>query len=232
MKLWIPFALGATGLITVASLIAPDWDLPPIDTIQTGYRGTGMATVLDRETQVALREANVPPESPYEPDPEGDRAGDIYENVQVLGDLSDDQFNHLMASITEWVSPEEGCNYCHNPANLASDDIYTKVVSRRMFQMTQNINAQWSDHVGGAGVNCYTCHRGNNVPEYIWFESHDAQKYFVGWNNGQNRPGYDVAIRPCRSSHSQRISRLRMTWRQESPAMIRMRVANQVRHLR
>ncbi|WP_312858721.1 photosynthetic reaction center cytochrome c subunit family protein [Rhizobium sp. G21] len=35
----------------------------------------------------------------------------MYENVQVLKDLSDDQFNQFMASITEWVAPEAGCNY-------------------------------------------------------------------------------------------------------------------------
>jgi photosynthetic reaction center cytochrome c subunit len=34
--------------------------------------------------------------------------------------------------------------------------------------MTQNANENWSQHVGGAGVTCYTCHRGNNVPEYVW----------------------------------------------------------------
>ena len=60
--------------------------------------------------------------------------------MQVLGDLSVAEFTRTMASITEWVSPEEGCNYCHIPENLASDDIYTKVVSRRMLQMTQDIN--------------------------------------------------------------------------------------------
>jgi len=39
-----------------------------------------------------------------------------------------------------------------------------------MMQMTQTINSTWSDHVKDTGVTCYTCHRGLNVPEYIWFE--------------------------------------------------------------
>jgi photosynthetic reaction center cytochrome c subunit len=39
-----------------------------------------------------------------------------------------------------------------------------------MMQMTQTINSQWDEHVGAAGVTCYTCHRGNNVPQNIWFE--------------------------------------------------------------
>ncbi|MBT6181061.1 MAG: photosynthetic reaction center cytochrome c subunit, partial [Halieaceae bacterium] len=37
-----------------------------------------------------------------------------------------------------------------------------------MIQMTQNANENWDQHVGGAGVTCYTCHRGKNVPEYVW----------------------------------------------------------------
>jgi photosynthetic reaction center cytochrome c subunit len=48
------------------------------------------------------------------------------------------------------------------------DGIYTKVVSRRMIQMTQTTNANWKDHVADTGVTCYTCHRGKPVPEYVW----------------------------------------------------------------
>lgn len=92
---------------------------------------------------------------PYEADPSGDRAGAIYQNVQVLKDLSDDQFNQFMASITEWVAPETGCNYCHNPENMASDEVYQKVVARRMIQMTQAINVDWKPHVAETGVTCY-----------------------------------------------------------------------------
>jgi photosynthetic reaction center cytochrome c subunit len=169
MKLWIPFAAGAGALFVIASILGPDWDLPPVDTEQVGYRGTGMFVHRDREDQVALKAANVVPESPYTPDAGGDRARDVYENVQVLGDLSQDQFDHLMASITEWVAPEEGCNYCHNPENLASDEIYTKVVARRMIQMNHTINVAWKPHVAETGVTCYTCHRGKHIPENVWY---------------------------------------------------------------
>jgi photosynthetic reaction center cytochrome c subunit len=78
-----------------------------------------------------------------------------------------------MVAITEWVSPEGavpggGCNYCHNPENYAADDVYTKVVSRRMLQMVRHINAEWGSHVGQTGVTCYTCHRGQPVPANVW----------------------------------------------------------------
>ena len=175
MRLWIPFATGAASLLAIASIVGADWDLPPVDSEQIGYRGSGMYQHTDREDTVATRAANQIPESPWEPDPEGDRAGDIYENVQVLGDLSDDQFNQFMASITEWVSPEEGCNYCHNPENLASDEVYTKVVARRMIQMNQAINVDWQPHVGETGVTCYTCHRGQNIPANVWFLGENGQ---------------------------------------------------------
>jgi photosynthetic reaction center cytochrome c subunit len=77
-------------------------------------------------------------------------------------------FTRLMVAVTLWVAPKEGCNYCHVPGDFASDDIYTKVVSRRMFQLTRDTNTGWKDHVADTGVTCYTCHRGNPVPKYVW----------------------------------------------------------------
>lgn len=167
---------------------------PPVESTQNGYRGTNMVDITNPRAEAEA--ASYPAALPAAP-ASGPKAGDVYENVQVLGDLSIAQFTRLMTAMTAWVSPEEGCNYCHNPANLAADDVYTKVVSRRMIQMTQNINANWQDHVGSAGVNCYTCHRGMNVPEYIWFEEGDStygNKYFAGWRDGQNLPDVSVGF--------------------------------------
>ncbi len=187
MKQILSYAVAASLLVLAAC------ERPPIETTQVGYRGTAMVDVQNPRAPAPEigYPAALPPASS-----DGPKAGEIYQNVQVLGDLSVGEFTRLMTAITAWVSPEQGCNYCHNPANLASDDIYTKVVSRRMIQMTQYVNAEWSDHVGGNGVNCYTCHAGNNVPEYIWFEEGDSSfgnRYFVGWRDGQNRPSAAVA---------------------------------------
>ena len=107
MNLWLPMAAGAGALLAVASFVGTDWDLPPVDTEQIGYRGTGMYNSRDRETEAALQAANVVPPAPWEADPEGDRAGDIYENVQVLGHLSDDQFNQFMAELQEQANDQE-----------------------------------------------------------------------------------------------------------------------------
>ncbi len=187
-------ALGVVGasLLTVAMLFTAGWDLPPADTQQTGYRGTGMVVLQDREEQTALRAANQVPPVPWELDTSGQKASEVYENVQVLGDLGIDQFSRLMTAITEWVSPEQGCNYCHNPENMASDELYTKVVSRRMLEMTQAVNTEWDLHVQQTGVTCYTCHRGQPVPQNIWFRGGDPDDRFAmaGYSGGgQNTVG-------------------------------------------
>ncbi|MBO3761747.1 photosynthetic reaction center cytochrome PufC [Ciceribacter sp. L1K22] len=192
MRLWIPFAASAGALLTIASFVGAGWDAPPVETVQIGYRGTGMNHHSDMETQEALKLANVVPAAPWEADPAGDRAGDIYENVQVLRDLSDDQFNQFMASITEWIAPEAGCNYCHNPENLASDEVYQKVVARRMIQMTQAVNVDWNAHVGQVGVTCYTCHRGQGIPANYWYEDQEPKP---AGNMTQNRQGQNVVAR-------------------------------------
>ena len=144
------------------------FEKPTITTVQHGFRGTGMAVVYNNEKLATDAAANkIPAYLPQLP-PVGPKAAVVYKNVQVLGELSVGQFTRLMASITQWVAPEQGCNYCHNPANMAEDNIYTKVVARRMLQMTQNINQNWTSHVVATGVTCYTCHRGLNIPSNLW----------------------------------------------------------------
>jgi photosynthetic reaction center cytochrome c subunit len=189
MRLWIPFAASAGALLTIASFVGAGWDAPPVASEQLGYRGTGMNHHSDIEAVEALKAANIVPAAPWEADPSGDKAKTLYQNVQVLGELSDDQFNQFMAAITEWVSPEAGCNYCHNPENMASDELYPKVVARRMIQMTQAINVDWKSHVAETGVTCYTCHRGKNIPAELWSASLEPKP---AANMTQNREGQNV----------------------------------------
>ncbi len=173
-----------TALALVALLTG--CERPPIDTEQVGYRGTGMVVVTNPRAEQP--DLTVP--EPQAPVPAGGpKAGQIYQNVQVLGDLGVGEFTRTMLAMTAWVSPEQGCNYCHNPANLADDSMYTKVVSRRMLQMTRDINANYTAHVQDTGVTCYTCHRGLNVPAEIWFE--DADEYTT--NMMGNRVGQNIA---------------------------------------
>jgi photosynthetic reaction center cytochrome c subunit len=182
------------GLVLALGLLA-GCEPPTAESTQNGYRGTGMLQLQQPDRAAELAEANVAPESAPPVPSAGPKAGDVYENVQVLGDLSVGEFNRLMAAMTAWVSPEEGCNYCHVQGNLASDDVYTKVVSRRMVQMTQHVNGEWDDHVGETGVTCYTCHRGKNVPDEIWFldPGPETAAQFAGNRMGQNTPGKEAS---------------------------------------
>jgi photosynthetic reaction center cytochrome c subunit len=138
-------------------------------TTQLGYRGLGLVQNARPAAAAALEAANVVPKPLKAANPEGPRAGEFYENVQVLGDYSKSEFARTMASFKNWVAPEEGCGFCHNAPNYADDSKYTKRVAREMIRMTRHINTDWKQHVAETGVTCYTCHRGKPVPERVWF---------------------------------------------------------------
>jgi len=199
MKLGISVGLVIVVMLTVAMIFSPDWDRPPIEREQVGYRGVGMVQFDNPRSAPGPEGIHEAPAEPYPLEStEGERAGDFYENVQVLDDTSVDQFNRLMAAITEWVAPaDEGCNYCHAVGEpLSSDSMYTKIVSRHMLRMTQHINANWTQHVADTGVTCYTCHRGQPVPDNIWFNdpSKEAMSSFIQASKGQNRPDDTVGL--------------------------------------
>jgi photosynthetic reaction center cytochrome c subunit len=179
-----------------AGLLLTACERPPVDSVQHGYRGTGMVQVYNPRTVAEQIPGNQAPEALPAAPTEGPLAKDIYQNVQVLGDLNVAQFTRHMAAITSWVSPDQGCAYCHNLQNLAEDSKYTKVVARKMLQMTQTINAQWKPHVAATGVTCYTCHRGNPVPKQVWFKPvpQDNGSNFIGDLAGQNQPAPTVAL--------------------------------------
>lgn len=160
---------------------------------QTGYRGTGGMQIAATK-RLTAQPALAPPYAL--PADGGPLAKETYQNVKVLGDVSTERFNHLMAAITQWVAPPEaGCNYCHNPNNMASDEIYQKVVARRMLQMTMKINASWKPHVQETGVTCYTCHRGNAVPKNVWAMADPSvgSGRLMSNKHGQNTPAASVA---------------------------------------
>ena len=192
---WLAIAVLAAGALLAACERTPV-ERPPVTSVQTGYRGTGMVQVYNPRSVAANLERHQAPD-PLPPVPDaGPRASEVYKNVQVLGHLSQAEFLRTMTSITSWVSPQEGCTYCHNARNLAEDSIYTKVVARRMLQMTQHINVDWQKHVGATGVTCYTCHRGQPVPNEIWFKPvpQRVPANFIGDLAEQNQPAATVGL--------------------------------------
>ena len=183
------FGAGVAALLTLAMLFTAGWVVPPILSTQMGFRGVAMHQLTTPAEKRLIAAANALPDPIDKASPDGDRATAVYQNVQVLKDLSAEQFNRVMLGLAAWVAPpEQSCNYCHGE-NFASDDLYTKRVARRMLQMTRDINKNWQAHVGVTGVTCYTCHRGMPVPKYLWFSQPPSSTGgFAATNYGMGHP--------------------------------------------
>ncbi|MBC7843009.1 MAG: photosynthetic reaction center cytochrome c subunit [Gemmatimonadaceae bacterium] len=151
----------------------------PKQVAQHGFRGVGMETNYDPDDIAKTAAYNQAPK-PLPPAPPGPPGQ--YRNVQVLTNISAAEFGRTMTAMSAWVAGGPGnCAYCHNTANFASDStakgelLYTKLTARMMLRMTRRINSDYTRHVGGTGVTCYTCHRGQPLPNGIWFYSDQNQ---------------------------------------------------------
>jgi photosynthetic reaction center cytochrome c subunit len=147
-----------------------------VDSVQVGYRGTAMEQNYDHgDVKKQFAQVKIP--TPLPPAGESPPGPLPWQNVQVLNDISVGEFNRTMVAMSTWVAGTGNCAYCHNIANLAADTLpngkplYTKLVARRMLQMTRQINGQYSQHVKNTGVTCYTCHLGKPLPNGLWFYS-------------------------------------------------------------
>ena len=187
-------SVASLALVACVVLIA-GCERPPVEAKQTGFRGTGMDIVIDPRLDAVKAAANVVPTAIPPAPADGPLASSVYQNIQVLKDLNVAQFTRVMLAITQWVAPpDQSCNYCHG-ANMATDDKYTKVVARRMLQMTRHLNTDWKNHVANTGVTCYTCHRGNAVPKNVWFTAPEvAQSGLAAGNAGQNMPSPGIGL--------------------------------------
>ena len=184
--------------VAAAALLA-GCERPPVEVVQSGFRGTGMEQVVNPRRLVDQTYLNVLPERLDPASPDGPKAKDVYQNVKVLGDLSVGEFTRLMVAMNSWVAPKEGpnaaCLYCHTN-NFAEDTKYQKVVARKMIQMTRDINSNWKQHVADTGVTCWTCHRGQPVPTNVWFAP-APQKHatrMLGDKAEQNTPAASVGL--------------------------------------
>jgi photosynthetic reaction center cytochrome c subunit len=189
LRFWLSIA-GAAAAVAGVGLVFT-FESPRVRPVQQGYRGIGMEQVYHQVTLANIAAANVAPAAQDPVDPAGVPSKEAYQNVQVLGDLDANEFVRLMTAITEWVAPTQGCTYCHAEGeDLSADTLYTKRVARRMLQMTQQVNATWKPHVGETGVTCYTCHRGQPVPQNLWFAPVPSPQagHMIGDDQGQNQP--------------------------------------------
>ena len=178
--------LKAAGALALAMLLGA-CERP--DAVQHGYRGLNTAQLYKPGKIAAAAELHSIPAAEEPADPDSPSVNEVFKNVQVLNDISATEFSRLMQALSTWVAPEEGCDFCHNPEKLESDEKYTKVVARRMLQMTRKINTDWKAHVGETGVTCWTCHRGQAVPSGDWFASPTSDALHTLSNpSGQNKP--------------------------------------------
>jgi len=182
------------GVATVAAvlflLLVPRWHWP-VRGVQVSLQGPSMvqfAPTPQDLTATNLIPAALPPAPAV-----GPKAGALYQNVQVLKDASVPQFVRLMVTMTTWVAPKEGCGFCHEAGNFASDQKPQKRIARLMIRMTRHINAAWKSHVDAnaqVGVTCYTCHRGQPVPSDVYYPSppHPQQPFIEkqdDWNEDE-----------------------------------------------
>ncbi len=187
---------GVVATVIGALVIFNTFHLPFLEGVQRGFRGTGIQQVFYRGDLQRLAADNIVPEPETPVEPAGTKSSEVYQNVQVLGDLDSDEFNRLMGAITNWVSPEAGCAYCHaDGEDLSSDSVYTKVVARQMLKMTMDINSNWQSHVVQTGVTCYTCHRGQPVPANVWYTNPGGPhaRGMLGNQAGQNSGSMNIA---------------------------------------
>ena len=83
-------------ILLSAVLLLTGCERPPMQSVQNGYRGTGMVQVYNPRTLEEIAPNNVAP-TPLPPAPtDGPRASQVYKNVQVLGGVSQAQFARLM----------------------------------------------------------------------------------------------------------------------------------------
>jgi len=176
--------------VLVAAALLTGCEKGPMDSIQRGYRGLGMVEIYNPTIEATKWDANQPPPALPPAAPGTPPAGAVFKNLQVLNELSVAELTRIMVAMTSWVAPQQGCTYCHAEGDLASDALYTKVVARRMLQMTRAINDGNKAHVANTGVTCYTCHRGQNVPADIWFLDKGPRTASgpAGNRAGQNAP--------------------------------------------
>jgi Photosynthetic reaction centre cytochrome C subunit len=83
--------------------------------------------------------------------------GAPHKNLQVLSEA--DMSAGAMRQATAGLGVM--CTFCHVD-DRSSDEKPTKLMARKMFAMTKEINAKFPD--GKVHVTCYTCHRGAEEP--------------------------------------------------------------------
>lgn len=170
----------AGGAVLVATMVIAFGNPWATETLQTGPRGIAMGVVefksdLAPDPTAALYNSV----APIVPAGGEQTAGEVYEFAGPLADLTVENYDRVVGQMREWTGIPD----------LLEQDNYQTQVAWRMVEMVQNINENWDAHVnlnGEAGVNCYSCHRGQPVPKEIWFRLDPMLEAASGWTANQN----------------------------------------------
>jgi hypothetical protein len=70
-----------------------------------------------------------------------------------------------MMSLTRWLGVD--CSYCHTLNEFDRDDKEPKKIARQMYKLVHDVNEKNfpGTEPGNYKVTCWTCHRGNIVPQ-------------------------------------------------------------------
>lgn len=177
-------AVGVAGsAVFVAAMIVGFGQPFPTESQQTGPRGTGM------HVQEFVSDLAVYPDvegfftsEPVVPAEGAAMMGDAAGVPPALANLTQENYARLVTAMREWT----GIPDLLAPGN----DSYQTQVAWSMIEMTQNINQNWIGHVQAnaeVGVTCYTCHRGQAVPNNVWFKVSPVNSNVAGWSANQNR---------------------------------------------
>src|SRR3984893_5400419 len=93
---------------------------------------------------------------------------DVFKNVQVLKGIPANQFMDTMGFFAAALGLN--CTGCHVAESLQdwskfADDVPRKRIARQMILMVNGINK--ANFGGRRALTCWSCHRGNQVPEVI-----------------------------------------------------------------
>jgi len=98
----------------------------------------------------------------------------VFHNLQVLPqNITHDELISMMRGFTRGLGVR--CDHCHVPNPPGSKEVFDfpndskpeKKAARTMLRMARAINANYLSKVNehGTAVTCWTCHRGQTVPE-------------------------------------------------------------------
>jgi photosynthetic reaction center cytochrome c subunit len=177
-------AVGVAGsAVFVAAMIVAFGQPFPTESQQTGPRGTGMH-VQEFASDLAVHPdvAGFYTSEPIVPAQDAAVMGDAAGVPPSLANLTPENYDRLVTAMREWT----GIPDLLEPGR----DSYQTQVAYSMIEMTQSINQNWIGHVQAnaeVGVTCYTCHRGQAVPNNVWFKVSPVNSNVAGWSANQNR---------------------------------------------